>query len=137
MTAEDLMIGDWVYIAHCSSRLTPCNGKILSIDGSDNIKTTEGLVDISLIQPIELTEDILFKNFECETYRDSSDYKLCEKGKADMWRIWKNPNYGYIAGALTMDDFGGGSYEPCVPIRYVHELQHFLKVIKSNIKIDL
>ena len=80
------------------------------------------------VEPIQLTDEILDKNFE----NDHGEYKL-----SDMWRIWMNPNYGYIAATLVVDDFGGGQYEPCIPIRHVHELQNFLKTIKSEIEIQM
>lgn len=148
MKCSELMIGDWVRIGELN-KYSGAIGKIVSLqyhkdeDGayfSVFIYGDKGILTIEVfnedVEPIELTKEILDSNFEKEIYKGYSDYKLYEKGDPDMWRLWENQNYGYIAGTLVMDDFGAGSYEPCIPIRYVHELQHFLKIIKSNIKID-
>lgn len=82
-----------------------------------------------LLRPIPLTEEILGKNFE---KNGEYGYQL-----DSLWRIWSNSNYGYIAATLTIDAFGGGSYEPCIPCRYVHELQNLLKLLKINKEIIL
>lgn len=82
-----------------------------------------------LLEPIPLTEELLAKNFE---KNGDEGYQL-----DNTWRIWQNPNFGYIAATLTIDDYGGGSYEPCVPIRYLHELQQFLRLLKVQKNIVL
>lgn len=83
----------------------------------------------SLLRPIPLTEKILEKNFE-----KNGDYDYQLNG---LWRILSNSNCGYIAATLVIDDFGGGTYEPCIPCKYVHELQHLLSILKVNKKIVL
>ena len=82
-----------------------------------------------LLEPIPLTDEFLSKNFE---RNGEYGFQL-----GNLWRIWSNTNYGYIAATLTIDDWGGGCYEPCIPCRYVHELQNLLKQLKINKEITL
>ena len=73
------------------------------------------------LEPVPITDEILDKNFE----RKAHGWQL-----GDMWRIWSNPNFGYIIATLVMDEFGGCSYEPCIPCTYIHELQNTLKDLR-------
>jgi len=68
MKASELMIGDWVIVDHCSSRLEPCYGQVTGIDkDGEDVHTTEGMVDASLLKPVPLTPEILERNgFEAE-----------------------------------------------------------------------
>lgn len=132
MKANELMVGNWVLwkgkpvqvarvsavvyeFGHIDVTLAHCN---------DN-----GILeshDIKSISPIPLTDEILEKNFE----RKEHGWQV-----KDCWKIWANPNYGYILATLVMDDFGGGSYEPCIPCTYLHELQNAMTVLRSGKEI--
>ena len=149
MRANELMIGNYVRIGD-NNKYSGAIGKIVSLqyhqeeDGAYFnvfIRGSKGILTVEVfnedLYPIELNDNILRNNFEPIDIHGYYDYRLCEKGKPDMWRLWTNPNYGYIAGTLVIDEFGGGIYEPCVPIRYVHELQNFLTLLKIKTEIIL
>ena len=80
------------------------------------------------LEAVPITDEILDKNFERKAY----GWQL-----GDMWRIWSNPNFGYIIATLVMDEFGGCSYEPCIPCTYFHELQNTLKDLRIDKMIVL
>jgi hypothetical protein len=82
--------------------------------------------DIKSISPIPLTDEILDKNLD----RKEHGWQV-----KDCWKIWANPNYGYILATLVMDAFGGGSYEPCIPCTYLHELQNAMTVLRAGKEI--
>lgn len=132
MDIRELMIGDWVLIDHCSGRLEPCYGRITGIDrNGEDVYTTEGMVDVSLIRPARLTRRIL----ELNGFRRCSDeftglvYYVLEIGRddgdsdilfvhclsADYWQVEYNPfeRKGHILNTLP-----GG---------HVHELQHAIR----------
>lgn len=128
MKCNELQLGNYVLIKP--------SGKLISIAaihqkkvGYHNVPTKLEWVRQSMLNPIFLTDDILKKNFP---KNDGDDYQLCR-----IWRIWSNPNYGYVAAVLTINDSELGIYEPCIPCRYVHELQNLLTLLKVNKKITL
>lgn len=81
-----------------------------------------------IITPIPLTDEILEKNFQKMEY----GFQI-----GTCWKIWENQNYGYILVTLTIDEFCGGSYEPCIPCTYLHELQHLMTDLRIDKKIEL
>ena len=85
------------------------------------------------LSEIELTDEILEKNFtRVKDRKLESTFDI-----APMWRIWPNPNYGYILATLDMDEFGGGFYVPCIPCPTVSKLYLFLKLLEIDKKIEL
>ena len=119
MKANELMIGDWVFIDHCSNRLEPCFGQVKGIDkNGEDVYTTDGMVDISLLKPIPLTEDRLLANgFNYErnigyVYEDG-EYEVV----VDLW------NYGY----RILHDRDVVMNIHCFCDVFVHELQHALR----------
>jgi hypothetical protein len=117
MKLSDLFIGMW-YAYEVDGLLCPMQ----VISGTFNLKDE----DISKFKDIDLNDFILGRNFK----KTSNGFDVC-----NMWRIWHNPNYGYILATLTIDEFGGGVYEPCIPCKTVRELQLFLKL--KGIEKDL
>lgn len=128
MKCNELQLGNYVLIKP--------SGKLISIAaihqkkvGYHNVPNKLEWVRQSMLNPIFLTDDILEKNFP---KNEGGNYQLCR-----MWGIWSNPNYGWIAAILSIDNTWGGIYEPCIPCRYVHELQNLLTLLKVNKKIIL
>lgn len=119
MKAE-LMIGDWVYRPDCYDQV-----KEIRQNGIIGLDSLRGLIGFSEIEPIPLTAEILEKN--------GFVYKEAEKTCAtDAFHLW------WLDGSIfTLDDdswwrqikdgklrvkFGG------FPLKYVHELQHALRL---------
>lgn len=136
MKAEELMIGDWVNLTYRSY----ISGEVVSKDfrvGQIRKYTAEdkdyhlyaerqNMGDVENISPILLTPEILEKN----------GFKAC----------------GYEEFALDIDDFWFALqkgkdginawwwemyYSPIIPINYVHELQHALKLCGIDKTIEL
>ena len=128
MKCNELQLGNYVLIKP--------SGKLISIAaihqkkvGYHNVPTKLEWVRQSMLNPIFLTDDILEKNFP---KNEGDNFQLCR-----MWRIWPNPDYGYVAAIMTIDNSKGEVYEACTPCRYVHELQNLLTLLKVNKKIIL
>ena len=128
MKCNELQIGNWVIVK--PSLLPVCVAAVHQKKiGYHIYQHRLEWVRQGLLEPIPLTDEFLSKNFE----RDGEyGFQL-----GNLWRIWSNSNYGYIAATLVIDEFGAGCYEPCIPCRYVHELQNLLKQLKINKEITL
>jgi hypothetical protein len=138
MKANELMIGDWVFISHCSNRLEPCYGQVTGVDkNGEDLYTTDGIVDISLLKPISLSAEILIKN----GLRRKEEYKRYEwnKGYVEIWVILGDSNKeGEKQHVIHIEDERRG-----IPVCYhntiafVHELQHALRLcgIEKEIKL--
>lgn len=130
MKSEDLMIGDWVSYNRTYQRVEEVNG----IDNRVYLTEDED-VDCPDIYPIPITSEILEKNgFELSPdcgyeyiYEDEDRTIICcPRGTACI-----NSACGYIsvyAGCLSVED---------MPIDFVHELQHALKLCEIKIEIEL
>ena len=117
MEAKDLMIGDWVRIPHINKigkvyRIDRANGK-----GNGFAAVIAGDFHESLLEPIPLTDEILkqngFKYFH-KNYA-SLGYEHPFQLKMNEW-----PDENGLGGLWTICDM--------VEIRYVHELQHALRL---------
>lgn len=115
---RSLMIGDWVMHNDTPKKVITNLADSVALENTDYGLAYER-VRGEQMEPIPLTDEILAKNFALTKH----GYQVC-----NCWKIWANPNYGYILATLVMDEFGGGSYEPCLPCRYAHELQQFLRL---------
>lgn len=126
MRRVKFQLDDWVFV----------NGQPMQVKAIHKNKlgfhTREDRLDwyriSSAITPILLSDEILEKNFE----KMKHGFQI-----ANCWKIWQNQNYGYILATLTIDEFGGGSYEPCIPCTYLHELQHLIADLRIEKKIEL
>ena len=132
MKANELMVGNWVLWKGKPVQVARVSGVVYEfghIDVTLAHCNDNGILeshDIKSISPIPLTDEILDKNFERKEH--AWQVKEC-------WKIWSNPNYGYILATLVMDEFGGASYEPCIPCSYFHELQNTMTVLKAGKEI--
>ncbi len=143
--AEQLMIGDLV---HCvtdnvtheiesfgEDRRLEVNGKPwYMVNGYFNV--------LSDVEPIAITKDIMDANFEFdedyfdEFFKDQGTlpYKVLftaiySDGKTmkNYWRLM----YNTTSGLVTIED------NPCIRVKYVHELQHMLRLmgLRGDIKL--
>lgn len=132
MKVEDLMIGDWYY--------WEADGKKYPMQVTkDTFKLSDE--DISNFQPIPLTQEILEKNFIMHDLEyfipeypnhnpEANDYFsiFYYKGLSCIWKT------EYIEGFFNEED----SKSVCITsIKYVHDLQHFLKSCVINKEITL
>lgn len=131
MKTTELMIGDWV-IGSIVDR-----GRVVAIDDEDEYKTHHGSVRIKYsedfagngewadkISPIPLTPDILEKNGFQKEY-------------ARPWMLYRLDNMGLYKQEFGYATSFGMSMRP---LRYVHELQHALRMcgldkLADNFKI--
>lgn len=131
MKANELMLGDWVYVPHngCASH----NGKVKALYESETVSTElEGagcLCRAESLQPIPLTPEILEKNGFTKSERYEvwriirDDYEL----RVTPWRV----------AVIFLED-GADKEEYSTPRpKGVHELQHFLKLVKLEKDITL
>lgn len=122
MKVNELMAGNYVMVNGEIHQVYEINGEMHTVELWDT-DTAELECDL---EPILLTDEILDKNFE----RKEHGWQV-----KDCWKIWANPNYGYILATLFMDGFGGGNYEPCIPCTYLHELQNAMTVLRAGKEI--
>lgn len=134
MKATELMIGDWVQDIGFVTIESICNEGICTYRNSEGYIYT---ANISNLKPIPLTKDTLEKNdfikgeqvSDTPPYDEDEDgnkhYSIREGDKQIFWGWWQKDNSFLIpANGLGWITF-----------KYVHELQHALKLcgIEKNI----
>lgn len=119
LNVKQLMIGDWVSIPHINKigtvyRIDRANGK-----GNGWAAVIDGDYHESRLEPIPLTEDILKAN----------GFKY-HSGKRNMYGVETSPYYSCKGSPYIFCDGNPFAvwFEDEVPIRYVHELQHVLRL---------
>ena len=128
MKAIELMIGDWVFIDHCSGRMEPCYGRVTGIDrNGEDVYTTEGMVD--------------------EPYKARTADRGDTEARLDFITIDERGMYGvtvspyYVCKGSPRIYCDGDPFavwfEDEVDIRYVHQLQHVLRLCGLGKKIKL
>lgn len=156
MKINELMIGDWVTIAECkTTQMAIGCAKIVGIDRKISIEPyTVGFeysfyddkgkecialnsCSIDRLRPIPLTTEILEKNgFEVQEQGD---------GKKDVWTGFGIDCEGDIEvefqyntpAHLKIDGVFKGEYYVSRNIKYVHELQHALRLCGTEKEIEL
>lgn len=130
---RDFMVGDWI---------TNRNGspmQIVAVD-EDNAYACEGNEERPCIfgddedykpEPIKITTDILIKNNwkeqECTAFPSLHFY---EKNEDEKHLIW---NYGILSLRINSGKIDYRMYPHIeISIKYVHELQHVLRLIGLN-----
>lgn len=126
MKVEDLMIGDWV-----KHSITGQIGKVYRICGNEYIAFIDGDTSSELVEPILLTLEILEKNEIL--YEKQSFYYVIEDVE-DLECTY------YIQQVLQGDwaigvDIGAYDCSVFARVKYVHELQHALKLCGINKEI--
>ena len=142
MTKEELMIGDWFFIDHCSNRIEPCFGQVKGIDkNGEDVYTTDGMVDISLLKPVSLTAEMLEQNgFVTKDKPDNwtgyRSYKYSEGSTGIIFRLYHDTGKYKWSGKCEIS-LNAPPY--WIRFEYLHELQHILKIcgIDKEIKIKL
>ena len=134
MKASELMIGDWVDDGGENARVTS-----LTCDGI--IETTRRISNIEVVEPIHLTSEILEKNgFTCCNEDDDGSIQY-EFGTDDLGvDVWLNTPDGIcLLGAWRRWENCDKVYTMIeeLPIRFIHELQHALKLCGIDKEIVL
>ena len=127
MKANELMIGDWVRKLEPGGHTIPV--KVTGIIDEDNSVLFErrdgvhGVTDIKAFEPLRLTSVFLNRNFP--------DVRRCI---ACYWNdsISTEDEAWYEVRTLDINNV-----ELCVNIRYVHELQHALRLCGIEKEIEL
>ena len=126
MKANELMIGDWVECVD-STHKEKVYAQIDAIEEGQTcilvrLDNCNWFLDISFIKPIPLTRNILESNGwspvegVCASILRHNGYNL-------SILHWAKPGVN-----LTIDKGGYGPNLVCMPIYYVHELQHALRL---------
>lgn len=132
MKANELMIADWVHISNTSL------AQVVMVD-QYHIQTTYAkyLIDERKLDPVPLTNKILKSN----GFAQNGEYYLLDYNSKDY------PNHSELKFLPRFFSFEGRRMENdlwvskvCTVVKYVHELQHALRVIgladlADNLKI--
>ena len=142
MNATDLMLGDYIQMEDEEGKLLTdcvCGLGYVPQWNELGIKTIEGgdeWLRESEVMPIPLTKEIIEKNFTLnnkyqEQFEDGHHfyYNIVPKYNSGIWNlVWvRGSNENYL---LIEDD-------PLIHMKYVHELQHALKLCRINKEIIL
>ena len=119
MGLSELMIGDWVYRPDCYSKVKEIREN--GIIGYDHLR---GIISFEELEPIPLTPEILEKN---GFVYDSED-KLFE----DIY-----PRISMLYAQYRLVENGGINYGEMSEIKYVHQLQHALRLCGIDKEIEL
>lgn len=142
MKASDLMIGDWVFSFHAGRNIqirelledsVVCS-KNLRISADENI-VIESYDNIS---PIQLTEEILEKNgFKKKVWWKYRESDVTTYAIGEGFHIELSENEFWLVDNCS--DYGDYGYESnwIVEVKYVHELQHILRLCKIEKEIIL
>ena len=117
-----LMIGDWVYNSYHRKYIQWSYGEMFCPNGNPVIGKD--------LQPIPLTPEILEKNGF--NFCNSSEYDNIREG----WMICDKCELSVIDGKYYQY-----MYDCDIPVKYVHELQHALRLmglndLADNLKIE-
>jgi hypothetical protein len=131
MKAKDLMIGDWVH--------NPFTRKKLRLTFGRDIDLAEELC----LEPIPLTAEILEKN-GFEELMNESEVSAARFGrKPEPTGVWQY-GFGQFDSVAYVPEqsflcikFMEGYMADIANIKYVHELQHALKLLDIDIDIEL
>jgi hypothetical protein len=123
MKANELRLGDYVYSTFSNK---PC--KVIKLEsspegyGSVCVDGVSGRKDVASLTPIPLTAEILEKNLST-----TSQIQYC-------WDDFLSNSFGKDFYEIR---YHGDVTELVISIRYVHELQHVLKLCKIEKEITL
>jgi len=137
MKVTDIMVGDLVFINHISHRLTPCYGKVLAILNETDVKTTDGVVDVSLLEPIGINPFLRLNGFtrlhglvnktfwRCEGTTPTTTYSITLQHKCS------SEEHYYV------DIYTEGVCIDGLPCDSIHILQHALNLAGIDREIIL
>lgn len=137
MKANELMLGDWVVYNGDVDYINPI--RIEGMDIATGMCVTSDRDDVGFdgVWPIPLTAEILEKNgfIKSEEVSDTPPYDKDEegnmyysfKGECKFWGWWQ-PDNKYFIPANAMGN---------IEIKFVHELQHALRLCNIDKTIEL
>ena len=146
MKANELMIGDWVMVNDVEHTHLLQVAEILMKSGTyyatlywdgmpDNVNPETLTADVDKVLPIPLTKEILEKNGFEKRWQDNFEYFNDDEGLNITFHPkssnYTNGAYDYIdieRGCLTINE---------MPIAFVHELQHALRLCGISKEIEL
>lgn len=143
MRLEKLMIGDWLSLFQGNPDGSSCNVRIsyigeygeVGIDGCEEYTSA----NCNLLFPIPLTREILEKNgFMGGEYKSYTGYVwyLEEKGFSKIWFIMSCEKSILCGEKIKANGSIGDNFS--IPnIKYVHELQHALRLCGINKEITI
>ena len=123
MKANELMIGDWVHVAHNGK--ASHFGKVTALLSSDAVETDiDGSLALSSsVEPIPLTDDILKRNgFDC-TDPEVKQYHFVEEGERYHFSLRQMYNR-----KKEKDGYSFYAFNVLSLVINVHELQHAFRV---------
>ena len=131
MKVEELMIGDWIFDGDNVAQITG-----ITCDGIIETTVTE-TSNIEVIEPIPLTPEILEKN-GFENIRDNEVFLLKKLSVNVYLGIYldKDSINIYLQNNDT-ESWPGYEYYDLFIIKYVHELQHALRLYNIDKEIVL
>ena len=144
MKANELMIGDWVAVRRPGYRHEQVRVKSVIGNGTIEAKTSDGLVAIGeiAVEPIPLTAEILanndFLHRESDAWGEVYTYKWSIEQEDKALEYEHNFN-------LSPDPYEGTGFYwipemsavSALCIKYVHELQHLLRLLGIEKEIEL
>ena len=127
MTANELMIGNWVMYKGEPIMVYEIDDYYKRINTEPDGYNAITCIEISDVTPIPLTAEILEKN----------GFELCKIPEIDYigWRL--SENFSLTVSPASTNDIDGLYWNDDVPIRYVHQLQHALRLCNFEKEIEL
>ncbi len=122
LKATDLMVGDWVKFYNESSNKEEY-ARVTSIQDGRFVQTSDSDVYYheDIYKPISITKEILEKNGAYHTNNDRLHINNRIFEYNERWKMW---NVGRM-----IDAYESPKFDIHLGIRYVHEFQHFLKLL--------
>ena len=139
MKTEELMVGDWVSIIEPDD-FHGYIGKVIITNAETNYIMVH-IPDMHLhdvfvedLQPIELTEEILEKNgfTSSEDQYDHKKYFILGKNEYGCDIYWDGSTILFVE-----ENYEPTTYAYICDVKYVHELQHALKLYGIKKEIEL
>lgn len=130
MKPNELMIEDWVYRPDCYDQV-----KEIRYTGIIGIDSMRGLIGFSGLKPIPLTPEILEK---CGFKKQSEGIFLLEDLEGNYWVKFYSKDANYTCGAYSYIDINSGCMTIReMPMEFLHELQHALRLCGITVNIEL
>ena len=131
MYAEEIMVGDWI-------QTNSTKFKVVGFDTSSReVQSNNWAYDLDNCKPIPLTKEILEKN-GFENIRDNEVFLLKKlSAKVNLGIYFDIDGINIYLQNNDTDTFPGYEFYELFAIKYVHELQHALKLFKIDKEIGL
>lgn len=137
MQTKDLMQGDLVFINHLSNPLTSCYGKVLAILNETDVKTTDGIVDVKLLEPIRINPFLRLNGFtRLRGLRDKT-YWRCEGSTLTTTYTITFRHKESDEEHLYADIYTDEASIDELPCDSIHILQHALNLLGIDREITL